>query len=349
MKILKSYYKTPSFLTGRCIVSLAILGLISCSDRNGKSLSEATNDPAGIYREYLYNIRCQKDSSFQVLTKHILQWQTVKDSVFRYLRNDTLSHSHSNQREECIRLHDSIRTEFSRLALSKTRTYQELLALKGEFSPYNNDEELHHAAGEIRPFFNSLDNLPLHKGNKEEILAAYRMLLTRTVRNGIHSRNELITYITKEDAIFRAFLSHLHDFEGESMADITRGTEQCCSQIFFAAERKEITYREAMLYLTMRTNRRQIQNMQICIEDVRNKKIKTSSQAHAYIWMLIHPYTSLDGFSMTLLSDKERKQLDRMAAQTPVAFKTLSRILQLESGQLTELPGMLMDIFIQTL
>ena len=233
----------------------------------------------------------------------------------------TLSHPHSNQREECIRLHDSIRTEFSRLALSKTRTYQELLALKGEFSPYNNDEELHHAAGEIRPFFNSLDNLPLHKGNKEEILAAYRMLLTRTIRNGIHSRNELITYITKEDAIFRAFLSHLHDFEGESMADITRGTEQCCSQIFFAAERKEITYREAMLYLTMRTNRRQIQNMQICIEDVRNKKIKTSSQAHAYIWMLIHPYTSLDGFSMTLLSDKERKQLDRMAAQTPVAFK----------------------------
>ena len=123
MKILKSYYKTPSFLTGRCIVSLAILGLISCSDRNGKSLSEATNDPAGIYREYLYNIRCQKDSSFQVLTKHILQWQTVKDSVFRYLRNDTLSHSHSNQREECIRLHDSIRTEFSRLALSKTSSH----------------------------------------------------------------------------------------------------------------------------------------------------------------------------------------------------------------------------------
>ena len=103
MKILKSYYKTPSFLTGRCIVSLAILGLISCSDRNGKSLSEATNDPAGIYREDLYNIRRQKDSSFQVLTKHILQWQTVKDSVFRYLRNDTLSHPHSNQREECIR------------------------------------------------------------------------------------------------------------------------------------------------------------------------------------------------------------------------------------------------------
>ena len=103
-----------------------------------------------------------------------------------------------------------------------------------------------------------------------------------------------------------------------------------------------------MLYLTMRTNRRQIQNMQICIEDVRNKKIKTSSQAHAYIWMLIHPYTSLDGFSMTLLSDKERNNLTGWRHRH-LCVQTLSRILQSESGQLTELPGMLMDIFIQTL
>ena len=60
------------------------------------------------------------------------------------------------------------------------------------------------------------------------------------LEGAIHSRNELITYITKEDAIFRAFLSHLHDFEGESMADITRGTEPVsythllrCSQTVF--------------------------------------------------------------------------------------------------------------------
>ena len=58
MKILKSYYKTPSFLTGRCIVSLAILGLISCSDRNGKSLSEATNVPEYTGSTYtIYDVR----------------------------------------------------------------------------------------------------------------------------------------------------------------------------------------------------------------------------------------------------------------------------------------------------
>ena len=104
-----------------------------------------------------------------------------------------------------------------------------------------------------------------------------------------------------------------------------------------------------MLFLAMRTNRRQIQNMQTCIDDIRNKKVKTPAQAHAYIWMLIHPFTSLDGFSMTLLSDEERKHLDKMAAQTPTAFKTLSRVLQSENERLADLPGMLMEIFIHTL
>lgn len=349
MKIKKSYSKTSLLLTGIYAASFVIFALTSCNGGNGKPLSEVSNNPAGTYRKYLSDIRCQESPSFKVLTEHIRQWQTVKDSVFTYLRRDTLSRTRSDLREECARLHDSIRIEFSRLTLSKPRTYQELLVLKGQFSPYNNDEELHRAAEKIRPFFNSLDNRPAHKGDKTQILSAYRALLAGTIRNGIHNCNDLTAYITKEDAVFRAFLTHLHELDGANMADIIRDTEQCCSQIFLAAKHKEITYQEAMLYLAMRTNRRQIQNMQTCIDDVRNKKINTPAQAHAYIWMLIQPYASLDGFSITLLSDEERKQLDKMAAQTPATFKTLSRILQSDGGRLAELPGMLMEIFIHTL
>lgn len=346
---MKSYLKTLLFMTGVYAVSFAIFTLASCGERNGKPLSEVQNDPAGTYRKFLSDIRRQDNPSFKDLIGHIRQWQTVKDSVFTYIRQDIPGQTHSGLREECNRLHDSIRIEFSRLVLSKPRTYQELLVLKGQFSPYNKDEELHHATEEIRPFFDSLDNRTAHRGSKPQILSAYRALLAETIRDGIHSRNDLTAYITKEDAVFRAFLTFLHDFDDANMSDITRDTERCCSQIFLAAERKEITYREAMLYLAMRTNRRQIQNMQTCIDDIRNKKVNTPAQAHAYIWMLIHPFTSLDGFSMTLLSDEERKHLDKMATQTPTAFKTLSRVLQSENERLTDLPGMLMEIFIHTL
>lgn len=349
MKIKKSYLNSSKIVSKMAAASFAIFALASCGGGSGKPLSEVSNDPAGTYRKYLSDIRRQDNLSFKALMEHIRQWQAVKDSVYTHLRQDTLCQIHSGLREGCTRIHDSIRAEFARLILSKPRTYQELLALKGQFSPYNKDEELRRAAEEIRPFFDSLDNRPAYRGGKPQILSAYRALLTGTIRDGIHSRSDLTAYITKEDAVFRALLSHLRDSDGANIDDIIRDTERCCSQIFLAAERKEITYQEAMIYLAMRTNRRQIQNMQTCIDDIRDKKINTPAQAHAYIWMLIQPYTSLDGFSMALLSDKERRHLDKMAVQIPTAFKTLSRLLQSENERLAELPGILMEIFIHTL
>lgn len=349
MKKRISYSNSSVLLLKTTAISIAISMLTSCGGGNGKPLSEAKDDPAGTYREYLSEIRKRGNLSAEKLAEHLKQWQTVRDSVFSRLRRDSLNRFHSDTRIKCERLHDSIRIEFSRLALSKPRSYQEVLILKEQLSPYTEDKELHRAAEECRPFFASLDNRPAYRGDKQQILYTYRTLLVETIRSGIHDHDDLTAYIEKEDAVFRAFLAHLHDLDGENTTDITRATEQCCSQAFLAAERKEITYQEAMIYLAMRTNRRLIQNVQTCIDDIRHKQVKTPAQAHAYIWVLLQPYASLDGFCMTLLSPDDRKRLDRFAAQTPAAFEALGKILQSEGGRLDELPGMLIEIFIHTL
>ena len=328
-------------------VSVAIFMFTSCGDGNGKPLSEAKGDPAGTYREYLSEIRKQDNLSTEALTNHLKQWQILKDSVFAYLQRDSLNQFHSDTRMKCQRLHDSIRIEFSRLTLSKPRTYQEILTLKERFSV--EDQELRRAAEESRPFFASLDKRPACRGDKQQILSIYRELLAETIRSGIHDHDDLTAFIEQEDAVFRAFLTHLHDLDGANTTDITRDTEQCCSQAFLAAERKEIAYQEVMIYLAMRTNRRLIQNMQTCIDDIRHKKVKTPAQAHAYIWMLLQPYASLDGFCMAFLSPDDRKHLDRIAAQTPATFEALGKILPSEGSRLHELPGMLIEIFIHTL
>lgn len=349
MKIRKSYLNSSVLLTKIAAASIAVFVLASCNGGNGKPLSDVKDNPAETYREYLSEIRKQDNLSFETLTKRLKHWQTLKDSVFTRLRRDSLDRFHSDARIKCERLHDSIRAEFSRLALSKPRTYQEVLTLKEQFSPYAEDRELHRASEKIRAFFTFLDNRPAYRGNKQQILSVYRALLTETLRNGIHDHDDLTTFIEKEDAVFRAFLSHLHDFDNANTANITRATEQCCSQIFLAAERKEITYQESMIYLAMRTNRRLLQNVQTCIDDIRYKQVKTPAQAHAYIWMLLQPYASLDGFCMALLSPGGRKHLDKIATQTPAAFEALGKILQSKGGRLDELPGMLMEIFIHTL
>lgn len=172
---------------------------------------------------------------------------------------------------------------------------------------YAGDVELHRSAEEIRPFFAALDKRPAYRGNKEQTLSAYRKLLAGTLNDGIHDSRDLKRFIEKEDAVFRAFLSGLHDSGSANMADITCDTEKCCSEVFLAAGRKEITYKEALIYMALRADRRLIQNVRTCLDDIHRGEIATPEQAHAYIWMILQPYASLDGLCMTLLSPEDKK------------------------------------------
>ena len=156
-------------------------------------------------------------------------------------------------------------------------------------------------------------------------------------------------FIEKEDAVYRAFLVGLHDLGQANVSDITRDTEKCCSEIFLAAQRKEITYKEATTCMAMRTNRRLIQNVRTCLDDIRRGMVKSPQQAHAYIWMILQPYVLLDDFCMMLLSPEDKAALDEIAEETPRAFETLHQVLQSDSTRLPELPGMLMEIFIASM
>lgn len=344
-----SYLKIALSAIGTCAVPAAVLTLTSCCGGSGKPYDEAPNTPAGIYREYLSGLRTQDWLSFEGLTACIEQWQAVRDSVSAHIRRDTLWRSHTDTRKECLLLHDSIRMELSRLALSRPRTYKEVLALKERFSPYAEDGELHRSAQEIRPFFASLDSRMAYRGGKEQLLSAYRTLLSETQRKGIHGHDDLTGFIKKEDAVFRAFLARMNDYNDMDLSDITRDTEKCCAEVFRAAERQEITYKEAMIYMAMRTNRRVIQNVRACLDDIQHGEVATPRQAHAFIWMILQPYASLDAFCLTLLSPRDKEALDRIATETPGAFSTLRKILPSENDRLEELPGMLIEIHIATL
>lgn len=343
------YLKIVLSIAGLSAVSIAIFALISCDSPNGKSLVETQSTPANLYRKCLSEVRRQKEVSFEDLTAYIGKWQTLKDSVAAAMHQDTAYRAHSDIREECILLHDSVRAELFRMAMSKPRTYKEVLILKERFSPYTGDVELHRSAEEIRPFFVGLDKRPVCRGSKEQILSVYRNVLAETLNNGIHGNGDLKKFIEREDVAFRAFLSGLHELGEANMADIIRDTEKCCSEVFFAAGRKEITYKDATIYMALRTDRRLIQNVRACLDNIRCGKVTTPEQAQAYVWMILQPYASLDGLCMTLLSPEDKETLYSMAAETPAAFEKLRRILPSEDDRLDELPGMLMEIFIVSL
>ena len=261
MKNRKSYSRCPALLAVLTVCSTVLFLFSSCGSGNGKPSSVGSDDPADTYRGYLSEIRRLDHLTAKELAGHLKRWQTVKDSVFARLRRDTLGLPGSDACKVCEGIHDSLRIEFSRLALSGPRTYGELLMLKERLSPYAADEELRRAAETVRPFFASLDGHPACRDDRRQVLSTYRALLAESIRDGIHSRDDLTAYIAREDAVFRGFLTHLHELGSSDVADIACDTERCCSQVFLAAGRGEIAWRDAMLFLAMRTGRRALSSV----------------------------------------------------------------------------------------
>lgn len=329
-------------------VPIAALVFVSCSGKQGNAMLNTAATPAVAYRAYLLDMRNRTDLSTQELARELRRWQALDDSVALHLQRDTLSF-HADTRNECDLLHDSVRTEFCRLALSRSRTYSDLLYLKEYLSPYFDDDELLLSAEEIQPFFESVSHQPPFSGNCEQTVKAYRDMLRKILGRGIRSTDDLKLFIRREDAVFRAFLTHLNELGQMNLSDITHDTERCCMQVFHAAERGDLSYKEAVIYLTMRTNRRLLLNMQQCANDIRSGKVGTAQQAQAYLWMLLQPYTSLDAFGIALLSPQERKALHQAAADTPNLIDLLSNAVSLDNEHLGDIPSLLVQAYISTL
>ena len=349
MKSIESYSKLHLAVSGTTAILMVIFVFSSCTKGNGSRILSIKDNPAGAYREYLHEIKGLDSLSTEELAEHINRWLVLRDSVFQTTGPDSSPGPHSDLHRRCVQLHDSLRAEFSRLAQSSFRSYQDVFSLKERTSPYSRDSDLASAAERTRPFFISLDSIPVVKEEKNRILSRYRKLLAETLIYGIHDKDDLESYVKKEDVIFRAFLAHLNGFEDENLADITQNTERCRSEVFHAAERSEITYKDAVVYMAMRTNRRLIQNTSMCLKDIQDDKIKSKAHAWGYAYMILQPYVLMDGICTALLSVRERDELRKIAGQTPAALSKLKTILETDEDGPDNLPGILMGIYIQTL
>lgn len=72
-----------------------------------------------------------------------------------------------------------------------------------------------------------------------------------------------------------------------------------------------------MLYLTMRFNRRIIQNAEVCRKDIKANVPLTETQSYNYRWMVIQPFMTIDSYSMAVLTEDQVKVLMNMAAELP--------------------------------
>lgn len=340
----KSYSKTRGQCAKLLAVCFATIALASCGNKTDNYIFQTDEEAANAYKSYLSEVRNMKTISTERLIESVNEWQALRDSVYVCLAKDTISRPHRNCESTVRMLHDSLRIEFTRLALSQPRSFADVLLIKEKTSPYRLDAELAQAATCAEPFFRSLDSVAPYHGNTKQTVSIYQSYLANTLKSGIDSKDKMLAFIQEEDRLFRSFLNHLPELADADLSAITDETEKCCLSVFRSAEDGNLSHRDALIYTAKRTNRRVVLNALACCDDISQNRVKSEDQARAYVWMLLQPYIALDGFSMTVMSETERINLYEVADNTPLMIANLNKIIGTDNDQWKVLPELLVKI-----
>lgn len=304
-------------------VLLILLVFSSCSSCSGerkydfRTRQEALNE----YHQYLWKVRSISHSNTKDFGETLCEWHEISDTVYKFLTKDSVFIKHHNEANDFFLINDSIRTEMLRLTETWKYGYGDVLTIKDMTCSYKEDKELLDAVHEAEPFFNALDSTSISVCDKSSILKRYRYFLGETKRSGINDKNELLKFISQEDFLFRSFLAHLYEMDNEPLSDITKDTETICRNIFLAAKDGKISSKDVVVYMSMRTVRRLLQNSAECVENINRLEMKNKAQGNAYLWMIIQPFISIDQFSLATMTEQERKKFNYVISQLPKSRK----------------------------
>ena len=119
-----------------CIATaIAAFMLTACSDGSGMKSFHSSDEAISEYHGFLTTLRKSDKVSIQTLTKDVKDWRTLDDSVASCIARDTIHSPHSYPHASYRRINDSIHIEQCRMAMSRQRSYHDLLYLRDYYDP----------------------------------------------------------------------------------------------------------------------------------------------------------------------------------------------------------------------
>ena len=344
IKKYRTYMKSRSGILWMVFVFL--LGASSTSCTNNKYGFSSPEDAIGTYREQLNLLRNTKTSNTKDFGILMCKWKETKDTVINYLRKDSVLIKDERITQSLYGIHDSIRNEMLRLSETWRYGYSDVLTLKEQTSPFKDDKEIQEAVKEAEPFFESLSNTPISLSDKNSILKRYRYFLAMANKRTIGSKKDMLEFIKQEDFFFRSFLAHLSEMNNEPLSDITKETDVICRKIFIASREGKIAPKDAMIYMSMRTGRRLLQNAVVCVNDINQMDLTDKAQGNAYLWMIIQPFISIEQITLATLTPEEKNNFKYITDQIPKS-KKFARTFDIKQQALNYLlPQQLLKMYI---
>ena len=252
------------------------------------------------------------------------EWHTTGDSVRRCIdRNATDAETDYSIRFAA--LNDSISVCMENMVDSRPRSYTDYLSVLSALDDVEKDAVSDSLIASVHRFYDKAGTAPVFAGNDRAIIRRYERILDDAIDKGFNSKQDVFRFLHDEDVAFRSFLKHLPTLGGFSLESISSKSKLLTTRMFnlAAGHTPMFTKAEIVLILTIRQNRRVIQNSHKCLEDIRTLKLTDANQQTAYLWMILQPWIIIDEFSYSLLDQEQLELLESIAAETGKAPKKL--------------------------
>lgn len=327
--------KLLHFMSGRChifpilknhtlvfILSFMATWLAGCQSASNDS-HNSVDDALASYNELFMAIKSKKAVGVEELISLVQEWRKLEATVSATMERDTAAHADTRH----ISLGDSIKIQMSRLIDNQTWDYSDYLAVVRELNEVEMDSVSQKLVASVHLFYHNAGTTASFKGSAKEVIGQYNQLLDSSLAKGIRTKQDAIDFLRKEDVAFRSFLIHLSTLStgNISLDGITKKTGEVVRGIISLSADEDPVFgkSEVVILLAMRNNRRLLQNADACMESLFRLRRVDNGQATAYLWMILQPWISLDGFAYALMNEEQMRTMEKLAERTPKALTKL--------------------------
>lgn len=316
--------------------------LVSCSKHPSfKNPEEAVNG----CHEVLSNLQGKKDVDNEELAKLTAEWLETQDSAYSVFGKDSAVTLRSPVALAYFMVSDSIRHEITRLAFSKPRSLNDVMYLKLNTATEREKVKDSDTYKDAVKFYESLDKQGTYS-SVPMTLSAYYVLLKSA--KPFKQERQLIAFIAEEDKCFRSLMNNLSKIPNADLQNLTNATTAIFDDLYSSVgKRTDDVNDRTMLYLTMRFNRRIIQNALACKNDILNNQRLDREQRANYKWMLIQPFMAIDDYSTAVLTDSQRDKLLKLSEDIPALLGKLDVQKKSDNEQI-KLTSVLANYFLKS-
>lgn len=330
------FIKQFNTTTSMIVTGVFLLAFSSCGESDVKHYSFKTSQEAvaQCHKELSKLKKCE-EAGIKKLAFFTKSWMTLKDSTNSVMGKDTTILSNMALISDFYKVSDSIRSEIERIAMKQTRSLRDVVYLKVNGSSNRAAMLQKEDFKKAQKFFKSIDEIAVYK-DLPAALHAYSALLSNT--RPFEKAQDVMNYISKEDVCFRSLLAFLPKAPQDSVTSFSKKTNKIFDDLRNRVERSDGNQlsMKTLMYITMRYNRRVIQNAQTCMENIDDKVKLNELQKGNYRWMLIQPYMIIDDYAASCLTPQQVELLLKGADDLPKYLSAVGHADQAETKKMID-------------